>query len=239
MEKACGGGCALLSFSTPRRKHDAQGTNWVMAQQRNAPEEKIRERNIRLIIKAGIEIFARKGFDGTRIAEIADASGLPKANVYYYFSSKEEIYTAIIAHLLAGWDDALKYISADREPAEAFRLYIRAKLDYTRKNLAETRLFASEIIQGARFLKKRDRQHMRDVTDKHVAVIEGWIAAGKMLPVDPRHLFIMLWAATQFYAEFEPIAADGLRKSRLKTEDYDLAATTIADTILRGILPGL
>ncbi|MCB1444343.1 MAG: TetR family transcriptional regulator, partial [Rhizobiaceae bacterium] len=61
------------------------------------PEERIRERNRRLIIKAGIGIFARKGFDGTRIAEIAEASGLPKANVYYYFSSKEEIYTAIIA----------------------------------------------------------------------------------------------------------------------------------------------
>ena len=99
------------------------------------PEDRIRERNRRLIIKAGIEVFSRKGFDGARIAEIAEASGLPKANVYYYFASKEEIYTAIIAHLIAGWDDALKYISPEREPAEAFRLYIRAKLEYTRKNV--------------------------------------------------------------------------------------------------------
>lgn len=201
------------------------------------PEERISARNRRIIIKAGIEIFARKGFDGTRIAEIAEASGLPKANVYYYFSSKEEIYTAIIAHLIAGWDDALKYISPEREPAEAFRLYIKAKLDYTRRNVAESRLFASEIIQGARFLKKKDRDHMRRVTDVHVAVVEGWIAAGKLLPVDPRHLFIMLWASTQFYADFEPVAADGLRRTRLKTEDYDKAATTITETILKGILP--
>ncbi|MBX9458066.1 MAG: TetR family transcriptional regulator C-terminal domain-containing protein [Rhizobium sp.] len=201
------------------------------------PEERISARNRRIIIKAGIEIFARKGFDGTRIAEIAEASGLPKANVYYYFSSKEEIYTAIIAHLIAGWDDALKYISPEREPAEAFRLYIKAKLDYARRNGAESRLFASEIIQGARFLTKKDRDHMRRVTDVHVGVVEGWIAAGKLLPVDPRHLFIMLWASTQFYAEFEPVAADGLRKTRLKIEDYDKAAATISETILKGILP--
>jgi TetR/AcrR family transcriptional regulator len=201
------------------------------------PEERISARNRRIIIKAGIEIFARKGFDGTRIAEIAEASGLPKANVYYYFSSKEEIYTAIIAHLIAGWDDALKYISPEREPAEAFQLYIEAKLDYARKNGAESRLFASEIIQGARFLTKKDRDHMRRVTDAHVAVVEGWIAAGKMLPVDARHLFIMLWASTQFYAEFEPVAADGLRKTRLKIEDFQKAAATISETILRGILP--
>ncbi|MBB6489286.1 TetR family transcriptional regulator C-terminal domain-containing protein [Rhizobium lusitanum] len=208
-----------------------------MPREHKDPDEKIRERNIRLIIKAGIEIFSRKGYDGTRIAEIAEASGLPKANVYYYFSSKEQIYTAIIEHLLEGWDNALKYITADREPAEAFRLYIRAKLDYTRKNVAESRLFASEIIQGARFLKKKDRQHVRDVTDRHVAVVEAWIAEGKILPVDPRHLFIMLWASTQFYADFEPIAADGLKKPRLKVEDYEMAAKTIAETVLRGVLP--
>lgn len=209
-----------------------------MARTARDPEERIRERNMRLILKAGIEIFSRKGFDGTRIAEIAEKSGLPKANVYYYFSSKEEIYTAIIAHLIASWDDALKHISADSEPADAFRDYIRAKLEYTRRNIAESRLFASEIIQGARFLTKKDREHMREVTDERVRVIEGWIAAGKMAPVDPRHLFITLWAATQFYSDFEPLASDALRKNRLKPEDYDKAAETITETILGGVLGG-
>ena len=207
-----------------------------MARARN-PEERISERNKRIIIKAAIEVFSRKGFDGTRIAEIAEASGLPKANVYYYFSSKEEIYTAIIAHLIAGWDDALKYISPEREPADAFRLYIRAKLDYTRKNAAESRLFAGEMIHGARFLKKKDREHIRQMTDAYVKVVDGWIADGKILPVDPRHLFIMLWAATQFYSDFEPAAVDGLGKTRLKADDFEAAAVTITDTILRGILP--
>lgn len=201
------------------------------------PEERISERNKRIIIKAAIEVFSRKGFDGTRIAEIAEASGLPKANVYYYFSSKEEIYTAIVAHLIAGWDEALKYISPEREPADAFGLYIRAKLDYTRRNAAESRLFAGEMIQGARFLKKKDREHIRQTTNAYVKVVDGWIADGKMLPVDPRHLFIMLWAATQFYADFEPAAVDGLGKTRLKAEDFEAAAITITDTILRGILP--
>ena len=64
----------------------------------------------------------------------------------------------------------------------------------------------------------------------------GWIAAGKMAPVDVRHLLIMLWSATQFYADFEPLACDALGKSRLKAEDYDNAAKTIAGTVLRGIL---
>lgn len=207
-----------------------------MARVTKDPEERIRERNRRLILKASIDVFSRKGFDGTRIAEIAEIAGLPKANVYYYFSSKEEIYTAIIAHLIDGWDDALKHISADSEPADAFRNYVKAKLEYTRKNVAESRLFASEIIQGARFLKKRDREHMRQITDRRVEVVEGWIAAGKMASIDVRHLFIMLWAATQFYADFEPLATDALGKNRLRTEDYVKAAETITETILNGVL---
>ncbi|WP_168879345.1 TetR family transcriptional regulator C-terminal domain-containing protein [Rhizobium sp. P28RR-XV] len=208
-----------------------------MARTARDQEERIRERNRRLILKAGIDVFSRKGFDGTRIAEIAEKSGLPKANVYYYFSSKEEIYTAIVAHLIESWDDALKPITAESEPADAFRNYVRAKLEYTRRNAAESRLFASEIIHGARFLKKKDREHMRQVTDRHVEVVDGWIAAGKMMPTDARHLFIMLWAATQFYSDFEPLACDALRKSRLKAEDYDKAAETVIETLLCGILP--
>lgn len=199
-------------------------------------DEKIRARNIRLILKAATDVFSRKGYDGTRIAEIAEGAGLPKANIYYYFSSKEEIYSAIIARLIAGWDDALANIRADREPAEAFRAYIRAKLDYTRRHPVESRLFASEIIQGARFLKTKDRSHMQQATDRHVAVVEQWIAEGRMAPVDPRHLFIMLWSATQFYGDFEPLACDALGRARLKGSDYDAATETITRTLLSGIL---
>jgi TetR/AcrR family transcriptional regulator len=227
----------LIHVPSGKKKSGSDGRRGKgMAKVAKDPEERIRERNRWLILKAGIDVFSRKGFDGTRIAEIAEKSGLPKANVYYYFSSKEEIYTAIIAHLIDGWDDALKPISADSEPADAFRNYVKAKLEYTRKNVAESRLFASEIIQGARFLKKRDREHMRQITDRRVEVVEGWIAAGKMAPIDVRHLFIMLWAATQFYGDFEPLATDALRKSRLRTEDYVKAAETITETILNGVL---
>lgn len=200
-------------------------------------DEKIRARNIREILKAATEIFSRKGFDGTRIAEIAEASGLPKANVYYYFSSKEEIYRAVIEYLIEGWDDAFAHISADREPQDAIRSYVVAKLSYTRRNVIESRLFANEIIRGAQFLSHKDRQHMRTVTDEKAKVIEDWIAAGKLRPVDPRHLFIMLWSATQFYADFEPLACDALQTSKLKGTDYSRAAETISETVLRGLLP--
>jgi AcrR family transcriptional regulator len=213
------------------------GAQTKLAPAREGDDERIRTRNMRKILKAATMVFSRKGFDGTRIVEIAEQAGLPKANVYYYFASKEEIYAAVVAHLLQGWDDALKHISMDREPADSLEAYVRAKLDYSRRNAEESRVFAAEILRGGQSLPRKDRAHMRLVTKQHAAIVEHWIASGKIRPVDPRHLFIMLWSATQFYADFEPLACDALETPRLKKSDYESAARTIVQTVLRGLQP--
>lgn len=199
-------------------------------------EERIRARNVLKILRAAIEIFSRKGLDGARIVEIAKASGLPKGNVYYYFSSKEEIYKATIDHLINSWDEAFQHIAADRDPAESIEAYIRAKLEHARKNAAETRLFANEILQGAGHLSLEARNHMRTVTAEKAKVIDAWAAAGKIEKVDARHLFILLWSATQFYAEFDALACDALSVRQIRTADYNLAAKTITQSVLRGLL---
>ncbi|WP_370678052.1 TetR family transcriptional regulator C-terminal domain-containing protein [Pleomorphomonas sp. PLEO] len=208
-----------------------------VAVEEGARDDRVRQRNVARILKAATTLFSRKGFEGTRIVEIAEAAGLPKANVYYYFSSKEEVYDAVIKHLIDEWDAALAHISADAEPREALESYVRAKLEHARRHGEESRLFAGEIIGGARFLSRRDRSHMREVTRDHARVIESWIAAGKIKPVDPRHLLIMLWAVTQFYADFEILACDALEQSRLRRADFDKAAETIVSTLLGSLMP--
>ncbi len=202
-----------------------------------AQEERIRTRTMRRILDAATEVFARKGFDGTRITEIAEATGLPKANVYYYFGSKDDIYRSVIARLIQSWDEALEEIALEKDPAEALTRYVTAKLRFSREYPTESRLFASEILRGAEFLTDQEREHIREVTNQRVAVIEAWIAAGKIAEVDARHLLIMLWAATQFYADFDPVVRDALGNRKLKVADFDAAARCITDTILVGLIP--
>ena len=200
-------------------------------------EKRIRTRNMRRILDAATEVFARKGFDGTRITEIAEATGLPKANVYYYFGSKDDIYRSVIARLIQSWDEALEEIALEKDPAEALTRYVTAKLRFSRQYPTESRLFASEILRGAEFLTDQEREHIREVTNQRVAVIEAWIAAGKIAQVDARHLLIMLWATTQFYADFEPVVRDALGNRKLKVADFDAAARCITETILVGLMP--
>lgn len=200
----------------------------------NEPEPRIRARNKQRILNAAVDLFAGKGFHGTQMKEIAQASGLPKANVYYYFPTKASIYTALIERLIEGWDLAFEHIAPEREPRDAIAACVRAKLEYSRRHAADSRLFANEILRGAQFLERRQREHIRDVTTHRAHVVEEWIRRGKMAPVDPRHFFIMLWSATEFYADFGAMAADVLEKRRLTRRDFDAAAETITRVILDG-----
>lgn len=200
-------------------------------------EERIRDKNEAKILKVAVDLFSRKGFDGTRITEIAKTSGLPKANVYYYFPAKEDIYTRLIEELLYEWDTALEHLTPDRDPREALSDYINAKLEYSRTHGVETRFFANELLSGGRFFSAHQKSHMRKVTRKYVAVLNGWIAEGKLNISDPNHFFIMLWGATEYYANFYRLTAVTLEKKTLSKRDFQVAHATIAATILDGCIP--
>ncbi|MBW2029314.1 MAG: TetR/AcrR family transcriptional regulator [Deltaproteobacteria bacterium] len=50
----------------------------------------------RLIIEAGIALFAEKGYAGTSVREIVEKAGVTKPVLYYYFKSKEGLFFAIL-----------------------------------------------------------------------------------------------------------------------------------------------
>jgi len=69
----------------------------MMTVDRKAAERETRKE---LILEGALAVFKEKGLAGAKIDEIARASGFGKATLYYYFSSKEEIFNALLLH---GW----------------------------------------------------------------------------------------------------------------------------------------
>jgi TetR/AcrR family transcriptional regulator len=63
-------------------------------------------------------------------------------------------------------------------------------------------------------------------------VIDGWVAAGRMQPVDTPHLFFVLWAATQTYADFDCQMRAVLKRRRLEPDDYAAATALITRMVL-------
>ena len=58
------------------------------------------------------------------------------------------------------------------------------------------------MLQGAPLLQAELTGDLKQLVDDKSAIIAGWVASGKLAPVDPHHLIFMIWASTQHYADF-------------------------------------
>ena len=86
----------------------------------------IREENERALLEAAEIVFAEQGFAGATTAAIARRAGVPKANLHYYFPTKEGLYRAVIERVLTAWLAAASLLRHERRSGEALvRLYRR------------------------------------------------------------------------------------------------------------------
>jgi len=71
------------------------------------------------ILDCAEELFARRGFAGTGLAEVADAVGLSKSSLFHHFRSKAQLYAAVISRILGRIETALMRSLAEGGPADA------------------------------------------------------------------------------------------------------------------------
>ena len=92
----------------------------------------IRRVNVEKILLAAEKVFAEKGYGSTAMADIAEQAQLPRSNLHYYFSTKSELYSAVLFDLLEVWkQDALCFEMFD-DPRVVLSSYIRAKMQHSR-----------------------------------------------------------------------------------------------------------
>ncbi|SDW21529.1 transcriptional regulator, TetR family [Celeribacter indicus] len=167
------------------------------------PRTRIQRKNTETILEAALEVFSQHGFRGATLDQIARAAGLSKPNLLYYFPSKVAIHRALIDGLMQTWLDPLREMRADGEPVEEILAYVLRKLEMAREYPRESRLFANEIVQGAPNILDKIEGELRSLVETKAAVIEDWIAQGRIAPTNPYHLIFSIWATTQHYADFD------------------------------------
>ncbi|GAB4388647.1 TetR family transcriptional regulator C-terminal domain-containing protein [Albidovulum sp.] len=207
----------------------------MAAPERLSKRDTIRRRNEERILAAAEKVFAEAGFGGATMQLIADMAGLPKANLHYYFATKEELYRKVVSRIFEIWLHAADSFDDAPGPAEAIAAYIDAKMDISRRHPFGSKVWASEVMHGAPVIQDYLETTLREWTEDRVRVIRGWIAAGKMAPVDPHHLLYMLWATTQHYADFGH-QIETLNGGRpLDADQWEAAKASVKAIILRGI----
>ena len=169
------------------------------------------------------------------MAQIAATAGLPKANLHYYFGTKEGPYRAVLERILAMWlEDAAAWITPEHHPAEGLAGYVRAKMAHSRQHPHASRIFAGELLRGAPQIMLYLGIELRRRVIELAGIIEGWSARGLMDSVNPVHLLFNIWAMTQTYADFDVQMRAVLGKASIDDAEFAVATETVLALVLKG-----
>ena len=201
------------------------------------PRTRIQREKQDVILDAALNVFSVHGFRGATIDQIAEAAGMSKPNLLYYFASKEEIHRRLLEEMLDLWLDPLRELDAAGDPMPELRSYIRRKLEMARDFPRESRLFANEMLQGAPHAIDVLETELKQLVDDKAKVIEIWMEQGRITRTDPYHLIFSIWATTQHYADFDVQVRAVLGKDRGGDGRFEDAARYLENLFMNGLVP--
>ncbi|MBS6361872.1 TetR family transcriptional regulator [Burkholderia sp.] len=150
----------------------------------------------RRILMAAAEEFANGGLFGARVDQIARRAETNERMLYYYFGSKEQLFTAVLEHAFSALTEAERVLELDGvAPVEAVTRLAHFVWDYYRDHPELLRLINNENLHEARYLHKSTR--IREMISPIVAMLGNVLTRGQKAglfrnDVDPLRLYVTL-----------------------------------------------
>lgn len=128
------------------------------------------------ILDAATAVFARRGFFGAQVADVARAAGIAAGTVYLYFRSKDEILTSIFDRTMQEAIEAGQHALADvTDPVERLRRIARMHLARLGRDRNLAIVFQVELRQTTKFMERFSKTGLRD----YLSVIQRTIEQGQ------------------------------------------------------------
>jgi len=154
------------------------------------------------ILDIAFEEFAENGLSGGNTDAIAARAGITKRLIFYYFNSKEELFTAVLEMAYAKMRTAEQELHLEAlEPEAAIRRLAEFTFDFDQANPEYVRLVTIENIHRGRHIRgsKKLREMTRPIVSQIAAVLDRGIRAGAIRPgIDPIELHMSLNALCFF-----------------------------------------
>ncbi|MDX6362508.1 TetR family transcriptional regulator [Streptomyces sp. NPDC058274] len=105
------------------------------------------------ILDVATQEFARAGYTGARVDEIAARTSTTKRMIYYYFGGKEQLFTAVLERAYFVIREAEQELDVEHlDPVAAIRRLAEATFDHHEKHPDFIRLVSIENIHGAQHI---------------------------------------------------------------------------------------
>jgi TetR/AcrR family fatty acid metabolism transcriptional regulator len=186
----------------------------------------------RLILDAAVRVFARRGFNGCRVSDIADEAGVAYGLVYHYFRSKDEVLDTLF---LERWNVLLDVIrdldASDGPPREKLHAITSFIVDSYRHDPELMKVIIVEVTRAANSFGRTHLAKIREAYELIATIVERAQADGTFkTTVTPE------FAAMAFYGAIEQVLTGWIFDVLPRGEDeYEQAKDYVVETICGGL----
>lgn len=163
------------------------------------------------IVRAAGDHFVRRGFDGTSMREIAADCGITKAALYYHFTGKAELLSAVFTDYLDEVSKIVANPAAGADPEARLRSVIRGvfALPAERRSILRVAMHDVDRLDDVQRASFNEAYHRRFLDPLRGIFADG-IASGDFVDGDP-DFFVKLVLGTiyPFFAPRGPVLDSG------------------------------
>ncbi|MBD3415308.1 MAG: TetR family transcriptional regulator [Candidatus Aminicenantes bacterium] len=195
------------------------------------------------ILNSAIQEFAENGFWGARASQIAKRASVNKAMIFYYFSSKENLYRVIIQDSVKEIIIQVQKILADsKNPEDLFEALPEVYIRFFSKNRFLAKIIIHDLVQNPEHISKIVSQIFTQAPFKPQQVftrmVRQWHQKGLVTESDPVHIILNIIPASLFCFIGLPMVESVLgQKINIDDEFIDERIHSVVNLIKRGMLP--
>ena len=189
----------------------------------------------RSILRAAIDVFAKKGYHGCRIADVAREADVAYGLVYHYFRNKEQLLGSVFD---AAWSGFVQRVREAAEGEQSLEQKVRAiawlAFEAYRTDPRAVRVLILEIARSPAGNKINRGTAFGEVIRLSQQMFEAAARAGELRPgVDPLLCAALLFGAIE-------LGLTALVLGLMEAKDAsatERAAHQVAESFLHGVLP--
>ena len=143
------------------------------------------------ILEAARKIFQKQGFAGARMQEIADAAGINKSMLHYYFRSKDKLFQKIFQEGVSRFFPLImRVLNADKTLEEKITVLVQEYLDFLRVNRQLPHFVIHEMNQHPKRFREFMEEKDMEIPSSFVEQVLEAVHKGRIQPVTPAQLLV-------------------------------------------------
>jgi AcrR family transcriptional regulator len=157
------------------------------------PEEVVEIDSREKILDAAERLFARRGYSGIGLSEIAEQVGLGKSSLFHHFRNKQQLYAAVVMRILTAIEGELtRALAAGGTPAERFDRWVDTLIDLLGQHPGYARLllrslFEDDDFDGEPEIERHVNAVLARIIDTVTTLLREGMSRGELRAASTRH----------------------------------------------------